>query len=70
MVTQVYPVYSTSAKISNEFALSGSADATIKLWNINSGECLKTFKGHLNVVSSLLKFYEMKEYWVALLIKQ
>jgi len=53
MVTQVYSVYSTSAKISNEFVLSGSADATIKLWNINSVECLKTFKGHLNVVSSV-----------------
>ena len=32
---------------------SGSYDKTVKMWNINTGECLKTLRGHTGWVSSL-----------------
>jgi len=32
---------------------SGSFDNTIKIWNLISGECIQTLKGHTNVVCSL-----------------
>jgi len=27
-------------------ALSGSKDGTLKLWDVSSGRCLRTFEGH------------------------
>jgi WD40 repeat protein len=33
--------------------VSGSTDHTIKLWEIKSGNCLKTFEGHTNWVFSV-----------------
>ena len=33
--------------------VSGSDDATIKQWNIKTGECLRTLEGHTNDVSCL-----------------
>jgi WD40 repeat protein len=30
--------------------VSGSADKTIKIWNVDNGECLKTLKGHNDLV--------------------
>jgi WD40 repeat protein len=32
---------------------SGSADKTIKLWHLQSGELLGTFTGHANTVTAL-----------------
>ncbi|MHC5918202.1 MAG: WD40 repeat domain-containing protein, partial [Nostoc sp.] len=32
---------------------SGSADTTIRLWDIHTGECLKTLSGHTHTVRSL-----------------
>ena len=32
---------------------SGSNDNSIKIWNLNSGECIKTLNGHTSVVRSL-----------------
>ena len=32
--------------LSNNLALSGSEDSTMKLWNLSSSTCLKTYKGH------------------------
>src|SRR5262249_25871982 len=34
-------------------ALSGSADATLRLWDIGSGRNLTTFQGHQDVVTSV-----------------
>jgi WD40 repeat protein len=39
--------------ISNERLISGSSDSTIKIWNILSGECLKTLKGHSGPIWSI-----------------
>ena len=34
-------------------ALSGSSDGTIKLWNVDSGECEYTLEGHMSGVTSV-----------------
>ena len=34
--------------------ISTSADSTIKIWNFETGECLKTLNDHKNVVTSIL----------------
>ncbi len=35
------------------FALSGSLDNTLKLWDVATGRCLRTFEGHTEPVSSV-----------------
>jgi WD40 repeat protein len=40
---------------SNQFIATCSGDATIKLWEIESGNCLKTLDGHDDVVISIIK---------------
>ena len=37
----------------NQHALSGSFDRTVKLFNVNDGALLRTFKHHKNTVTSL-----------------
>ena len=32
---------------------SGSTDNSIKIWNVDSGECIRTLTGHLSGVDSL-----------------
>lgn len=32
------------------FSVSGSDDKTLKIWELSSGKCLKTLKGHSNYV--------------------
>ncbi|PSB47423.1 hypothetical protein C7B80_09550 [Cyanosarcina cf. burmensis CCALA 770] len=32
---------------------SGSTDATVKLWNVSTGECVKTFQGHTHWIRSV-----------------
>ena len=36
--------------------ISGSFDNTIKIWNSQTGECIKSFNLHLNAVTSLELF--------------
>ena len=36
-----------------KYIASGSWDNTIKLWNVITGECIKTFEGHTNWVNSV-----------------
>jgi WD40 repeat protein len=35
------------------YALSGSNDKTLRLWQVASGRCLRTFEGHTHSVSSV-----------------
>jgi len=42
-------------KINEATIVSGSYDKSIKVWNIDSGECLKTLLGHKNGIKCLLK---------------
>ena len=44
------PALSLVALPDNQHALSGSADRTIKLFNVNDGAVLRTFKHHTHMV--------------------
>jgi WD40 repeat protein len=46
-------VLSVCLTLNNEFALSGSADKTLKLWRVSTGECLKTLEGHQDAVNAV-----------------
>ncbi|KAI7898583.1 WD40-repeat-containing domain protein [Cokeromyces recurvatus] len=35
--------------LNNQELVTASTDSTLKLWNRESGECIRTFKGHMNV---------------------
>jgi WD40 repeat protein len=37
----------------NKFVVSGSWDNTLKLWNVQTGECIRTFNGHTGDVRSV-----------------
>ena len=39
-------VYSVAISPNGKYIVSGSWDKTIKLWDINTGELIRTFKGH------------------------
>lgn len=43
----------SSIYVQGERIFSASEDATLKVWDINSGKCLKTFTGHADEVYSL-----------------
>ena len=34
-------------------AISGSRDATVKLWDLETGQCLRTFQGHTSAVNAV-----------------
>jgi hypothetical protein len=36
-----------------EFLITGSADHTVKVWQLSTGDCLQTLTGHYNRISSL-----------------
>ncbi len=45
----------SSVRISPEgrYGLSGSADCTLKLWDLSTGECLRTLQGHAEWITSV-----------------
>ena len=47
-------VYTLTSINPNTIA-SGSQDGSIKIWNIENGACLKSFKAHLNSVFCIIK---------------
>ena len=53
LVLEGHTTYVISAFAKDNLIISGSVDKTIKIWDINSGECLKTLEGHTNVVMSV-----------------
>ncbi len=46
-------VHSVAFSPNGRFALSGSSDNTLKLWDVATGKELRSFSGHANVVSSV-----------------
>jgi WD40 repeat protein len=46
-------VASVCLSTNGQYALSGSFDNTLKLWDVATGRCLRTFEGHTNVVFSV-----------------
>ena len=45
-----------SVFVKDNLIISGSDDKTIRIWNINSGECIKVLEGHTsNVMSVFVK---------------
>jgi WD40 repeat protein len=40
--------------------ITGSRDKTIKIWNIENGDCLTTLMGHSNMISSLILISDTK----------
>jgi len=46
-------VYSVAISPDGRYALSGSKDNTLKLWDIKAGKLVRTFKGHTNEVLSV-----------------
>jgi WD40 repeat protein len=57
-VPQIRPgsVYSIAFSPDGHFALSGNDDRTLRLWEIESGICLRVFKGHSGPVKSAAFF--------------
>ncbi len=46
-------VYSVCISPDGKFALSGSRDKTLRLWDLGSGKCLRVFEGHKGPVYSV-----------------
>ncbi|MBA3036102.1 MAG: protein kinase [Desulfobacterium sp.] len=46
-------VTSVSLSYDGRYALSGSRDNTLKLWEVETGKCLHTFEGHIDSVESV-----------------
>ncbi len=46
-------VHGVSITFDGKYAVSGSNDNTFKLWDLQSGECLKTIKPHIDYIKSL-----------------
>jgi WD40 repeat protein len=50
-------VTSVSFSKDDKYIISGSADKTLKLWNVQTGECLRTFGNQNSPVNSIV--YQM-----------
>merc|ERR1712166_1634393 len=37
----------------NQYVVSGSTDYTVRIWSVESGDCIKTFKGHTSYVNGV-----------------
>jgi serine/threonine protein kinase len=46
-------IHSVCMSADGHYALSGSAGNTLKLWSIDTGECIRTFAGHAGNVASV-----------------
>ncbi len=47
-------VFSLAITPNGEYIVSGGGDKTIKLWDINSGKCIKTLDSHDNEINSVV----------------
>ena len=53
MEGHIETVASVSLSPDGRRAISGSHDDTLRVWDLESGECLKTLKGHTSAVTSV-----------------
>lgn len=49
-------IYCCTFSKNDELVVSGGSDNTLKVWNVEQGNCIKTLKGHTNTV---LHFHSM-----------
>ena len=49
-----YYVRSVSLSPNDRLALSGSADGTLRLWNVTHANCVRVFQGHTDIVNSVM----------------
>jgi WD40 repeat protein len=52
-IDQIQRISSVAFSKDGRYALSGSEDNKIRLWDLSSGELMRTFKGHTDVVTSV-----------------
>ena len=52
-VLEGHTIFVNSVAIKENLLISGSYDTTIKIWDINSGLCIKTLEGHTGWVWSV-----------------
>lgn len=52
-VTITHYVHAVALTQDGKKIVSDSRDYTIRLWDIETGECVRTFRGHRDVVSAL-----------------
>jgi WD40 repeat protein len=48
------PVVALAFDASGQHLMSGGFDQTIKLWDVQTGNCLQTLEGHQGIISGLL----------------
>ncbi len=48
-------VYSVAIAPDGQTVVSGSADRTVRLWSLHSGECLRVLEGHSGAVSTICR---------------
>ena len=46
----LFKVYCCSFSSNDEFIVSGGDDGTVKVWNVDTGKCIKTLMEHTEVV--------------------
>ena len=57
------PVNYVTFNSTGEYALSGSHDRTIKLWNPEAGLCIKTYEGHGKEVLGICVCVPYPSHW-------
>lgn len=56
----------TAVKLNSKatYALTGSADTTVRLWDLQDGTCIKIFKGHTSKITAL-EFQDEEHYFAS-----
>lgn len=57
------PIIVMDADRTSTLVATGSADSTVKVWDVDKGYCTHNFKGHGGVVSAV-KFHPDKHKWI------